>query len=436
MAASGRVVPEQAAPRVAFVTLGCKVNQAESDTIASVLPGAQVVREQVDADIIVVNTCTVTGEADHKARKAVRHALGQPRRPIVIVTGCLAALDAAGIAALGDRVIAEPDKERVRERVRELAHVRASDNAAGPDGALRATGRARVQLKVEDGCDAFCSYCIIPYARGVPRAVPLAEVVASAQALAAAGVAEVVLAGINIGRYDDRGATLADVIEAVAATGIPRIRISSIEPGDLDARLLESAARTRAFCRHLHVPLQSGSDGVLARMGRPYTTAVFAQRLQAAREALPGVAISTDVIAGFPGETDAEHAETLAFVEGEGFSRLHVFRYSARTGTPAAAMTVQTPPPVRAARASELRDLGQRLADQAVRSAEDTLAEVLVERVRAGGYDGLRRVEGTTREYLRVEVAHEDAVTGELLRVRLGRPGPTGVLEGVVESDG
>jgi len=428
-------VPEGAPLRVAFVTLGCKVNQAESDTIASVLPGAQVVREQADADIIVVNTCTVTGEADHKARKAVRHALGQPRQPIVIVTGCLAALDVAGIAALGDRVIAEPDKERVRERVFELAHV-AADDTVGAGGVPRATGRARVQLKVQDGCDAFCSYCIIPYARGVPRAVPIPEVVASAEALAAAGVAEVVLAGINIGRYDDRGATLADVIEAVASTGIPRVRISSIEPGDLNGRFLEAAARTAAFCRHVHVPLQSGSDSVLASMGRPYTTAAYAERLQAVREALPGVATSTDVIAGFPGESDIDHAETLAFVERQAFSRLHVFRYSARTGTPAAAMPMQTPPPVRATRAAGLRDLGQRLAARAAHSAEGTVAELLVERVRPGGYDGHRRVEGTTREYLRVEVPHQDAVAGELLQVRLGRPGPTGILEGVVESDG
>lgn len=418
---------ESPAPRVAFVTLGCKVNQAESDTIASAIPATQVVREQANADIIVVNTCTVTGEADHKARKAVRHALGQPGSPTVIVTGCLAALDATGITALGDRVIAEPDKERARARVALLA------KAANVGPTVRATGRARVQLKVQDGCDAFCGYCIIPYARGVPRAVPLDDIVTSAGALAAAGVTEVVLAGINIGRYDDGGATLADVLEAVAATGIPRIRISSIEPGDIDGPLLEAAARTPAFCRHLHVPLQSGSDPVLARMGRPYTTAEFAGRVSAAREALGDVAISTDVIAGFPGETDAEHAETLEFVERAGFSRLHVFRYSVRTGTPAAAMTDQIPPSLRASRAAELRSTGARLMERMARAMRGRSAELLVERVRTGA-DGLRHVEGTTREHLRVVALHPSGVAGDLLAVRLGDVGPTGSIEGVVES--
>jgi threonylcarbamoyladenosine tRNA methylthiotransferase MtaB len=425
---------EGPAPRVAFVTLGCKVNQAESDTIASVLPAAQVVREQADAEIIVINTCTVTGEADHKASKAVRHALGQSGSPTVIVTGCLAALDPSGIAALGDRVIAEPDKERVRERVALLAGATDAMVTETRPVAVRATGRARVQLKVQDGCDAFCTYCIIPYARGVPRAVPLEDIVASADALVTAGVAEVVLTGINIGRYDDRGATLADVLEAVASTGIPRIRISSIEPGDIDDRLLEAAARTPAFCHHLHVPLQSGADTVLARMGRPYTTAGFAEGIAAARETLGEVAISTDVIAGFPGETDAEHAGTMEFVERTGFSRLHIFRYSARAGTPAVAMSGQVPPAVRASRAAGLRALGERLEHAAAAAAGGRLAELLVERVRPVGEDGLRRVEGTTREHLRAAAVHPSAMTGDLLTVRLGGVGPTGSVEGVVES--
>lgn len=425
-----RPMPDPArAPRVAFVTLGCKVNQAESDTIAAALPDACVVRDAAEADVVVVNTCTVTGEADHKARKAVRHALGLPNAPTVIVTGCMAALDAEGAAALGDRVIAEPDKKRVLDRVVEIAG-RADAGRAGR------RSRMRVQLKVEDGCDAFCSYCIIPYARGVPRAVPLAEIVATSEELAAAGVAEVVLAGINIGRYSDGGARLPEVIEAVAATGIPRVRISSIEPGDVDTRFLEVAARTPAFCRHLHIPLQSGSDAVLARMERPYDTGRFADTVAAARNALPGVAISTDVIVGFPGETDAEHRETLSFVEHTGFSRLHVFRYSARAGTPAAAMADQVPPQVRAARSAELRALGERLMLQTAGAAQGRTAELLVERVAPARPDGVRRVEGTTREYLRAVVVHATAAPGALVRVRLGEADATGMVSSVVESLG
>lgn len=422
-------MPEGAASRVSFVTLGCKVNQAESDAFASMLPESQVVRGHAAADVIVINTCTVTGEADHKARKAVRHALGQPGEPLVIVTGCLAAVDPAAVAALGDRVVVEPDKARVQERVAALARTA----PPGEHAAVRATGRTRVQLKIEDGCDAFCSYCIIPYARGVPRSTPLPEIERSAKRLARAGVAEVVLAGINIGRYSDNGATLADVLGVVAAAGIPRVRISSIEPGDIDDTLLEVAARTRAFCRHLHIPLQSGSDTVLSRMGRPYTTAAFAARVSAAREALAGVAVSTDVIAGFPGETEAEHAETLDFVERIGFSRLHVFRYSARAGTPAATMAGQVPPAVRASRAAEIRALGEELAERAATSARGSAAELLVERV-VTATDGHRRVEGTTREYLRAVMSHPSAVPGDGIDVVLGAPGPTGAVECVVES--
>lgn len=422
-----RMPETTSAARVAFVTLGCKVNQAESDTIAAALPGTAVVRDPAEADVVVVNTCTVTGEADHKARKAVRHALGLPNAPTVIVTGCMAALEAAGVAALGDRVIAEPDKQRVLERVVGIA-------GRADQPRLQGRSRARVQLKVEDGCDSFCSYCIIPYARGVPRAVPLAGIVSSAKELVAAGVAEVVLAGINIGRYHDNGARLPDVIEAVASAGVPRVRISSIEPGDVDARFLEVAARTPAFCRHLHIPLQSGADAVLARMGRPYDTARFARTVAAAREALPGVAVSTDVIVGFPGETDAEHEETLSFVEATGFSRLHVFRYSARAGTPAAVMADQVPPEVRTARSAELRALGERLTLRAAREARGRSAQLLVERVSPAGPDGVRRVEGTTREYLRVIAPHERAMPGALLQVRLGEADTTGVVSSVVES--
>jgi threonylcarbamoyladenosine tRNA methylthiotransferase MtaB len=414
---------------VAFVTLGCKVNQAESDAFAAAAPAARVVRDPAEADVIVVNTCTVTGEADHKTRKAVRHALAHPRRPTVVVTGCLAALDPAGLEALGERVIAEPDKTRVSDRVAALVGAQPA-----PGNAVPTPRRTRVQLKVEDGCDAFCTYCIVPYARGVPRAVPLGTVVAEAERLAAAGVAEVVLTGINIGRYDDNGMRLADVLTAVAATGIPRVRLSSIEPRDVDERLLETAAGTAAFCRHLHIPLQSGSDGVLLRMERPYTTAEYLRVLERVREALPDVAISTDVIAGFPGEDERQHAETLDTVARAGFSRLHVFRYSARSGTPAAGMPGQVAPAERARRAAELRETGARLMHETALAWAGREAEMLVERVRGEGEAGPRVVEGTTREYLRVQAAHPAASAGDLVTVRLQAPSGPGAVPGMIES--
>lgn len=294
---------ERAAPAVAFRTLGCKVNRAESEAIAAELLGSGVrIAEEGGAAVVVINTCTVTGEADAKARKAIRHALALPCEPVVVVTGCLAVLDAGVLAALGSRVVVEADKTRVADTIRKLLGADAL-HGGGRRAAARvgdAAFRTRVALKVEDGCDAFCSYCIVPHARGVPRSVPLSEVAAEAAGLVAAGTREIVLTGVNIGRYDDAGHDLGDVIARVGATGVARIRLSSIEPLDLTPRLLDVMRATPAVCAHLHVPLQAGSDAVLSAMGRAYSAAEFAQRVAAAREALPGLVLTTDVLAGFP----------------------------------------------------------------------------------------------------------------------------------------
>lgn len=410
--------------RLAFVTLGCKVNQTESEAIASGLGVGGAGCAPDDADVVVINTCTVTGEADRKARKAVRHALSLPRSPIVIVTGCLATLDAGGLSALGECVVVEADKERVGARVAEALRIRGLAVSRTAVPAEVRPARARAQLKVEDGCDAFCTYCIVPYARGVPRAVPADRVVAEAERLVAAGASEIVLTGINIGRYDDAGVGLPGLLSRVAATGIARIRFSSIEPGDVTPQLLVAAQATPAFCAHLHVPLQSGSDAVLARMGRPYDTARYTATIEAARAAFPGIALSTDIIVGFPGETDAEFADTLAFARATGFSRLHVFRYSQRAGTPAAAMSGQVQPALRAERSAELRALGERMALVYANTQVGRPVEVLVERVWGD------TAEGTTREYVRARVSPASARPGQLLGLTAGRVDPGPVLVG------
>ncbi len=395
-------------PRVAFVTLGCKVNQTESEAIARSLGLSAEAAVSREADVVVINTCTVTAESDRKARKAVRRALGLPGSPIVVVTGCLASLDAVALQVLGERVVVEADKAQVPRRVCEA--LGGSEAGVSALGTARSEGhsRARAQLKVADGCDCFCTYCIVPYARGLPRAVPLAAIAAEARELVAAGVGEVVLTGINIGRYDDAGARLPEVIEAVAASGVPRIRLSSIEPGDVTDRLLDVVCGTPAFCAHLHVPLQSGSDSVLRRMGRPYTTSDFAEVLARVRSALPGAAVTTDVIAGFPGETAEEAEQTSAFVEAQAFSRLHVFRYSARPGTVAATMPGQVRPEVRVQRAARLRRRGSRLAAAFSQGLSGSVVELLVERV-VGRAEGLV-AEGTTREYLHMAVPMESGI--------------------------
>lgn len=376
---------------VRFVTLGCKVNQAESDQIARALVGQGLsVSDGVSSEVVVVNTCTVTAEADAKARKAIRRALGQPGAPHVVVTGCLAAVDPEGVAALGERAVVEPDKALVADRVRDLVPGHAEGRAA-----VAPERRARVQVKVQDGCDAFCSYCIVPYARGGPRPVPVAEVVNEVERHAADGVGEVVLTGINIGRYDDDGVLLADLVEQVLAAGEFRVRLSSIEPDDVTRRLLDVAHHPR-MARHLHLPLQAGCDATLRAMGRRYDTAGYAEVVDRVRSALPGVAITTDLLTGFPGETDEDFDRTLRFVEAMGFARLHVFRFSARPGTVAAGMPDQVSPEVRSARSERARALGDVLAGRWASSMVGSVADVLVERV------GVESGVGTSAEYLKV----------------------------------
>lgn len=416
---------------VAVRTLGCKVNQAESDAIATALAasGAAVAVED-DAHVVVINTCTVTGEADRKARKAIRHALGLPSAPTVVVTGCLAAMDPDGVASLGDRVIVEPAKDRVAARVAAIVCKPDAHRPVVTRAVARGGSRARVQVKVQDGCDTFCSYCIVPYARGAPRSVPAAEVVGRVRELADAGVAEVVLTGINIGRYDADGVTLPGLVAAVAATGVPRLRLSSIEPGDVSEELLAVAGSTPSFCRHLHVPLQSGSDTTLAAMARPYDAGTYAEVVARVRDALPGVALSSDVIVGFPGESPSDDETSRAFVESVGFARLHVFRYSARTGTPAAERADQVPASVKAERAQAMRATGTAGAARFLASAVGSCAEMLVERVVPGERSATPVVEGTTREYLRVRAASESARPGDLLPVAIEGPASDGVVRG------
>lgn len=396
--------------RVAFHTLGCKVNRTEAEALAADLMGRGVeVVGEGDAAVVVVTTCTVTAESDHKARKAVRHALRGPARPVVVVTGCLATLDPDGLRALGERVIVEADRQAVADRVAEALKAPAYGGAR-----VARTGpafRTRRMVKVEDGCDAFCAYCIVPFARGVPRATPLAAVVGEVEELARAGTAEVVLTGISIGRYEWDGVRLPELVEAVAATGISRIRLSSIEPDDVDDRLLRVAAATPAFCEHLHVPLQSGCDRTLAEMGRHYDTAAYAAAIERARRALPGCAITTDVLVGFPGETDEDFERTLAFVEEAAFAKLHVFRYSRRAGTRAAERPDQVRPAVIAERARRVRALGARLHERFLEACGGTEAEVLVERI------SVTEIEGRARNGAVVRAVAPNARVGELVRV-------------------
>jgi threonylcarbamoyladenosine tRNA methylthiotransferase MtaB len=272
----------------------------------------------------------------------------------------------------------------------------ATGSASRPIRAGKEVFRTRAMVKVQDGCDACCAYCIVPHARGGPRSRPFDDVLAEARGLAGADVAEIVVTGVNVGRYTDDGRDLADLLAALGRTG-PRIRLSSVEPMDLTARLLGTMAGLLGegrFCPHLHVPLQTGSDRLLAAMGRGYDAGGYADAIAAARAALGKVAVTTDVIAGMPGESEADAQATEDLVTSLELQRLHVFRYSARKGTPAACMADQVPPPVRTERAARLRTLSVALLDRYVGSRLGGRADLVME----------TRDTGTSEDHLRVRV--------------------------------
>ncbi|MCB6313416.1 MiaB/RimO family radical SAM methylthiotransferase [Gordonibacter pamelaeae] len=376
----------------AVVNLGCKVNRVESDDASARLAARGTETAEADADLIVVNTCTVTGEAEKKTRKAVRRALRANDRARVLVTGCAAAVDAAFYEALDPRV-------RVVGKARLAEEIEAWCDSEGVSAAppLLPVGpgfRTRVGVKVQDGCDNACTYCIVHVARGRATSRAADDVVRECAAYARAGAGEIVLTGINLGSYcdgarRDPSATrlaglLRRLLDATADLHAPgafpvRFRISSIEPRDVDDALVDLlAAADGRVCRHLHLPLQAGSSKVLREMARPYDADRFRALVERLYAAVPGLALSTDVIAGFPGETDAEFQETLELARACRFAKMHAFPYSRRAGTPAAERPDQVPPDIKAARAAALRALGDELraAERARRAGTVELALV------------------------------------------------------------
>jgi threonylcarbamoyladenosine tRNA methylthiotransferase MtaB len=405
---------------VACVNLGCRVNRVELDDMALELEelGLELVGED-EASAIVVNSCAVTGEAQAKTRKAVRRAAGKPARPLVLVTGCAAVLFAPELEAIGDNVVVEPDKARVAARAAE-ALGGATPSCAGEEGSVTPTGRTRPGVMVQDGCDRRCTYCIVWKARGPARSVPFEEVVRRVGAQVARGASEVVLTGINLGCYEDGALGLAGLCEGVLRrTGVGRIRLSSIEPDvvgdDLLGLMAHSEGRIAPF---LHLPLQSGCDATLRRMGRVYDTSAYREVVRRAREAVPSIALCCDVIVGFPGETDEEFEESLAFCREMGFAHMHVFRYSRRPGTPAAASREQVDPRVSAARATRMRALSEEMRARALASRVGSEELVCVQEDGLGVTGGL------------YDVLVDDALPpGSLISVRVHGMAAPGLLD-------
>ena len=420
--------------RVAYHTLGCKVNQYETEKTRESLESAGFATVPFSslADAYVINTCSVTSVADGKSRASVRRALRLNPDAFVIVAGCYAELEPDAIHAIEGVdlvVVSNSEKGTIAERI--AAHFAGTEiNTQCSMSATQSVHprlRTRAVVKVQDGCDQFCSYCIVPHARNRMLSRPLDDVLAEVRALAEFGYKEIVLTGIRLGSYGSGGQRstvngqqserigLAALIQTVSEVeGIERIRLSSIEPWEVDEALLD-AMQSPKVCRHLHIPLQSGDDGVLRRMNRPYTAARYREIVANVRERIPGIGITTDVIAGFPGETDEAFGNTRAMIEEVGFSRLHVFRYSARKRTPAAAMPDQVPPEVRKQRAENLTGLGITAMRRFASSLVGQTLEVLVETQSKTP----NQLTGFTDNYVETRFPGDAGLKGQIVRVRV-----------------
>ena len=425
---------------VAFATLGCKTNQFESAAMREQLEqaGYRVVPFAAGADLVIVNTCTVTAATDAQSRNLTRRARRLNPACRIVVTGCYAQVDAQAMADLPgvDLIIGNEEKRDL------LAHLRSSDKrrivVADIRGARLATipvlasraERSRAFVQIQNGCDAFCSYCIIPHARGPSRSAPPEQVIEQLRQLVAQGAPEIVLTGIHIGNYgfDLQPCTnLLELLQRIETeTPVKRLRLGSIEPTEIDEALINHLAASRIICPHLHIPLQSGDDAVLARMRRPYDSKAFRALIERIHTAMPEAAIGLDVITGFPGETEAEFANTVRLIEELAVSHLHVFPYSRRPGTAAAAMPGHLPGNVKRVRAERLRRLGEeKLAAFAARFVSREL-EVVVE---GGGKGGM--LKGLTGNYLEVRFAGGRELVGRCAVVRVDGA-QSGVLNGEV----
>ena len=426
--------------KFAFFTLGCKVNQYETQAMEQLLraDGHTIGSFEESCDGYIVNTCTVTAVSDKKSRNAIRRARRRNPDAVIGVCGCYAQAEPETLRALGVDVLFGTDKRTLFIRRMEqaaLERTRFEDVADAalprsfellPAGGLEA--RTRALLKIEDGCNNFCTYCKIPYVRGRVRSMPLAEAVARARELEADGYREIVVNGIEISSWGTEwkdGSCLRQLLAAVlAAVPSVRIRLGSLEPRTIDEAFCRELSQFQNLCPHFHLSLQSGSDTVLRRMNRRYDTARFAQSVCLLREAFPGCAVTTDLIVGFPGETEEEFRQSLAFVEQCALSAFHIFPYSRRAGTRADAMDGQLPQSVKERRAAEAAEHAARLEQSYLQSMIGTVQEVLFEQEQNGFFTGhamnyaLVYAKGTALHneirQVRITELYADGVLGEL----------------------
>ena len=436
-----------------LITMGCKANQYDTQSMRETLQrnGYTLVDEGMSgqqADLYLINTCTVTNVADQKARQAIRRAIRQHPNAKVLVTGCYAESDREAIEKIpgvtfvfGNREKADfqdyldilraetPSSSEEASHppnpllsIEPVQHDAIREHARFSRGVSDAGKRTRALIKVQDGCSAFCTYCIIPYVRGRMTSRPLDDIAAEARRIADSGIKEVVITGVHLGAYGmdtSRDKDIADILEHIHdIEGIERIRFSSIEPMYFPDAIGERMAALPKCMPHFHLPLQAGSDAVLRRMRRRYTTAQFAHLVENLRRVFgDDVGITTDIMVGFPGETDVHFEASCRFVEEIGFSQLHVFRYSPRKGTPAATYPDQVSPHISAARSQAMIALGERLNTAFRQRMLGKQKAVLIEASREGENNHLA---GFTDNYLRVLVDAPESAINQIQRVTLG----------------
>ena len=418
--------------RVHLKALGCRLNEAELETWSRqfLQQGHRITTDAAAADLVIVNTCAVTEEAVRKSRKLLRRSQRENPQAKLLVSGCYASLDPTGTRqTLGvDLIVDNRDKDRLVDIASRELNLHGMPEMATEPGELPlfARGRQRAFVKVQDGCRHRCTYCIVTLARGEERSRPIAEVVAEINQLHREGVREVVLAGVHIGGYGaDLDSSLSELIRAVLAdTDIERLRVGSVEPWDLPTGFWSLFDNPR-FMPHLHLPLQSGADSVLRRMARRCKTGEFAALVESARGSVPDFNLTTDLIVGFPGETEAEWQETLDLVERIGFGHLHIFAFSPRAGTKAATLPDQVPAAVKRARSAELHALGRRLKRETLARFANRRFPVLVEG-RSGDEPGSWF--GYTPSFLPVRVRASDPpdLTNQILEILLQGLDPEG----------
>jgi len=431
--------------KVAFYTLGCKVNQYETEAMIEAFEtaGYQTVNYVEYADVYIINTCTVTNMGDKKSGQIIRRALESNHNAFIAAVGCYSQISPDKVIAIPGVKLVVGTSERVRivELVEYAMNKKEKINMVSDIMEVREfeelsinsyKSRTRAILKIQEGCDQYCSYCIIPYARGHIRSRKPESIIDEVNKLSQNGFKEIVLTGIHVGSYgrDLGGTSLIDIIERVhQVDGIERIRMSSVEPKTINDEFVTRLSRLPKICRHFHLSLQSGCDETLRRMNRKYTTEEYLKVVNHIREIFTDVAIATDLIVGFPGETEEEFKSTVEFVKKIGFSSMHVFKYSPREGTPAAEYIEQVSPQEKERRSSIIIEIAKESEAAFKNRFLNKKVDVLFEHKMG---ENSNSYEGHTDNYIRVIAQSTDDIKGKIKSVKLISI-KEDYLEGIVE---